>query len=77
VIRITASREGDRHTLVIEGHADSAPKGWDIVCAAISAIYQTALLGFAACAKQYSSYVTFEGDVTDTDSAAGSAHHKT
>lgn len=77
MIRITATREGDRHTLIIDGHADSAPKGLDIVCAAISAIYQTALLGLAACAKHYSSYVSFEGDVTDTDSAAGSAHQHT
>ena len=76
MIRIVAKREGDVHTLVISGHANASPHGTDIVCAAVSAIYQTALLGLAACARKYSSYIAFEGDDTDTDRAAGSVHHK-
>ncbi len=75
MIRIVARREGDTHTLVITGHANASPHGSDIVCAAVSAIYQTALLGLAACSRNYSSYVSFEGDDTDTDRAAGSAYH--
>ena len=30
----------------ISGHANNAPKGYDIICAGVSAISQTAILGF-------------------------------
>lgn len=41
---ITITREKYRFT--IEGHAGYAPKGQDIVCAAVSALYETLLESF-------------------------------
>jgi len=76
MIRIVVHRDEDGDTLTINGHANFAPHGKDIVCAAVSAIYQTAILGLAVVAKQYPSFVAFDGDVTLTDTAAGSAHHQ-
>lgn len=46
MIRITVYRQGrDIHGFTTEGHADAAPEGQDIVCAAVSAIVQTAVFG--------------------------------
>ena len=39
------------HELTVTGHADFAKRGSDIVCAAVSAIVQTAALGIAQCAS--------------------------
>lgn len=36
--------EGRINTVIITGHAEYAPRGSDIVCAAISALYQTLAL---------------------------------
>lgn len=41
MIRITYNEMGDMMFLRAEGHADFAPKGQDIVCAAVSALMQT------------------------------------
>lgn len=45
MIAITVYRDpaGDIHGFTTEGHADMAPEGQDIVCAAVSAIVQTAI----------------------------------
>ena len=46
MITITVYRQGRIiHGFVTEGHAQSAPEGQDIVCAAVSAIVQTAVFG--------------------------------
>jgi len=45
MIRIMYRREGDSHTLTMEGHADYAGHGADIVCAGASAIV-CSLLGW-------------------------------
>lgn len=36
----------------VNGHADAAPRGQDIVCAGVSALTQSALLGLDRCAKR-------------------------
>lgn len=41
------------NSIVIEGHADYAEHGKDIVCAAVSVILQTAQLGLMSIAEQY------------------------
>lgn len=41
MIQITYNEKGDMMFLRAEGHADFAPKGQDIVCAAVSALMQT------------------------------------
>lgn len=41
MIQITYNEMGDMMSLRAEGHADFAPKGQDIVCAAVSALMQT------------------------------------
>ena len=46
MITITVYRQGrDIHGFATEGHAEMAPEGEDIVCAAVSAIVQTAVFG--------------------------------
>ncbi len=47
MITITVYRDRDRdiHGFGTQGHALSAPEGKDIVCAAVSAIVQTAIFG--------------------------------
>ena len=34
---------------IIRGHANSAPKGYDIVCAGVSALVQNLAIGFELC----------------------------
>jgi len=41
------------NSIEIEGHADYAEHGSDIVCSAVSAVLQTAQLGLLQIAKQY------------------------
>lgn len=38
-------KESYRFGFIVEGHAEFAPHGQDIVCAGVSAIVQTAILG--------------------------------
>lgn len=57
-IKVTVAN-GKTHIL-IDGHAGSAPHGLDIVCAAISAISGTAVLGLQAVSEQYPDYVHIE-----------------
>lgn len=46
MIRITVYRQGQNiHGFATQGHAKAAPEGQDIVCAAVSAIVQTAVFG--------------------------------
>lgn len=44
-IRVSRDEKGAIRHLSVRGHAQYADKGQDIVCAAISAIVQTAILG--------------------------------
>ena len=47
----------------VEGHSGSAPKGRDIVCAAVSAIVQTALIGLDEEAHMNGTYSISDGFV--------------
>lgn len=58
VIRATV-QSGHVH-LDVSGHAGHAAYGEDIVCAAVSAIVQTALLGLEAVASEHPEHVTIE-----------------
>ena len=44
-IKMEKDRQGRLCGFMVEGHADYAEEGSDIVCAAVSALTQTALLG--------------------------------
>jgi uncharacterized protein YsxB (DUF464 family) len=44
-------------TIDVKGHAGYAPHGQDIVCAAVSAIVQTAVLGLESIAAGYPDFV--------------------
>lgn len=56
MIRISAELEPGRFVLDVDGHEDHAAGG--IVCAAISAITQTALLGITEIARQHPDLVS-------------------
>ena len=45
----------------VKGHSGSAPKGKDIVCAAVSAIVQTALIGIDEVADIHDAYSISDG----------------
>ncbi|MCK8815880.1 ribosomal-processing cysteine protease Prp [Natroniella sulfidigena] len=45
VINIERNQAGNIVEFFVEGHADYAPSGEDIICAAVSAILQTAVFG--------------------------------
>lgn len=48
-VEIFRNKPGDIVEFQVRGHADAAPHGQDIVCAGVSALTQSALLGM----KQY------------------------
>lgn len=64
MIRVTL---GEQNGLIeafwVEGHANTAPKGRDIVCAAVSAIVQTTLLGIEKVAGGPKAHTLQSGDV--------------
>jgi uncharacterized protein YsxB (DUF464 family) len=62
VLGIRVNRREGATRIELLGHADFAPRGKDVVCAAAAAIVDTALLGLEALAKAYPDHVTFEAD---------------
>jgi uncharacterized protein YsxB (DUF464 family) len=58
VIRIRAHLADGLTTLTVEGHEEHVSQGR--VCAAVSAITQTALLGLQAVAEQHPDIVSIE-----------------
>ena len=48
------------NSILVEGHADYADHGKDIVCAAVSAILYTAQLGLVEVADNYPEYIKLE-----------------
>jgi uncharacterized protein len=60
VIKIQARMKSGEMQIHAVGHAGYAEHGKDIVCAAISTIMQTALLGIQAVAEQYPNHVSLE-----------------
>lgn len=59
MIHVMVDLKGETKTLRISGHANFAPKGRDIVCAAVSAIFQTAILGLKTIAETHPENVEF------------------
>lgn len=68
MITITMHRDKEyRYTgFTISGHADYAEEGSDIVCAAVSALSQTALLGLMEYASKDVPYEVNEGFLSVT-----------
>ncbi|AMA72768.1 ribosomal protein [Aneurinibacillus sp. XH2] len=60
MIHITAEMANGQMKVEAVGHANYAEHGKDIVCAAVSAIMQTALLGLQAIAEQYPEHVSLK-----------------
>lgn len=52
-------RDGEMHTLSVNGHAGYAEKGQDIVCAGVSAIVY-ALLGWLENNSEYARFVSID-----------------
>ena len=48
-----------KNAIYIEGHADYAEHGKDIVCSAVSAVLQTAQLGLKQISLHYPNHVKF------------------
>lgn len=57
MIKINVSAESGNMTIKVDGHANYGAHGSDIVCAGVSAILQTAVLGLEAIAENYPGHV--------------------
>jgi uncharacterized protein YsxB (DUF464 family) len=57
MIKISVAMNSGDMVIDVKGHAGYAPHGHDIVCAAVSAILQTAVLGLESVAQSYSGHV--------------------
>jgi uncharacterized protein YsxB (DUF464 family) len=62
MLDIRINRRHGRTVLQLDGHADFAPAGRDIVCAAAAAIVDTAAMGLEAIAKAHPDHVSFQED---------------
>lgn len=60
MIKIEVIVRNGETNINITGHAEYAPNGQDIVCAAISAISHTTILGLNAIAESYPENVQIE-----------------
>jgi uncharacterized protein len=60
-IQITRDLRNEIQAFSVTGHALTAPHGHDLVCAAVSALAQTAILGFYEVLEQQPSYEITEG----------------
>lgn len=60
-ITVTRNRLGKIQACYIDGHADYDDHGYDIVCAAVSVLSCTAILGLQAVAEQAGSYTNRSG----------------
>ena len=55
-VKLLRDADGRMHGFDVEGHADTAPHGQDIVCAGVSALTQSALLGIGDYLKRKVDY---------------------
>lgn len=62
MIEIKVKGKGGYSQITISGHANYAANGKDIVCAGISAINHTMILGLKAIAESYPGHVKIEID---------------
>lgn len=63
LIRIKRDEAGHIASLQASGHALFAEAGLDVVCAGVSALLQTALLGLEKCAGAHPSYRVGKGSL--------------
>jgi len=56
VVEITETETGVIQALMVQGHAGKAPHGEDLVCAAVSVLVQTAILGLTEMVDQNLKY---------------------
>lgn len=71
-ISISHAKSGEIQSCVVSGHAEYDDPGYDIVCAAVSVLTCTAILGLQEVAKQSGQYsnglgkcdITLTGDFT-------------
>lgn len=52
-----------KNSITIDGHADYAESGKDIVCAAVSAVLQTTQIGLIQMAIQYPHHIKLNNDI--------------
>lgn len=57
MIKVKVKTGPGKTTIEIEGHANHAPKGQDIVCASVSTIAHVATLGLQAVADEFPEHV--------------------
>lgn len=57
MIKVNVKMNSGDIVIDVKGHAGYAPHGQDIVCAAVSAILQTAVLGIESIAETYPGHV--------------------
>ena len=62
-IDVKRNRLGQIVTCYVRGHAEAGPYGEDIVCAAISMLSQTSILGLHEVAKQSMEYRIEDGEL--------------
>lgn len=65
MIKVNVNLKSGDISIDIKGHAGYAPHGQDIVCAAISAIAQTAVLGIESIAATYPEHVVVNIEQAD------------
>ena len=65
-VRLKKSPEGTVRGFCVTGHAGQAPRGEDIVCAGVSAVVQTALIGLDEVADVCGTYTIDEGGIQCT-----------
>ena len=63
-IKINRNKQQEIVSYRITGHAKTAPHGEDLVCAAVSVLGQTTILGFYQVLNQQPEYHIAEGDLS-------------
>ena len=59
MVNIVVFKENGKVTIKMDGHAGHGKPGEDIVCAGVSAIIQTALLGLNEISNNYPNHVRY------------------
>lgn len=62
-VSLKQNKQGDIFWFEVKGHSGQAPAGNDIVCAGVSAIVQTALIGLEEVAEVKNAYTLADGFV--------------
>ncbi len=61
VLTLKLTESGNYAGFTVKGHSGSAPRGKDIICAAVSAITQSALIGLDEVANIPNTYTISDG----------------